>query len=334
MASDMKVTAANISVDKIKLDLDNPRLFHERLTGKAPTNENELMSSISKDNDFKKLLKSIKKSGVMDPIWLVPQPDGTYLVIEGNRRVTSLKTLVSAGETNPDVDFTKVRANVIDPKTDPQEIKLQKARLQTGKREWGVFNVSALIHEFHHSDLMAIEDIAVEMQESVSYIKKLLKSYEMFLEYSTSTGDTNKNRFAYFNEAPKKVIEWVEESSNNKDDYHDWINPGSGKAKIRSAATKGGLRDFAKVIDDNDALELLRQDRLATVEDAMEVVKQNDIQKEMPWLTRILTMQANMNNVKPEQLARLATDAKVIIHLKSLRSACDNLLNDIDALNS
>jgi len=330
----MKVTAANINVAKIRLDLDNPRLFHERLTGKAPSTEDELMASISKDNDFRKLLKSIKKSGVMDPIWLVPQDDGTYLVIEGNRRVTSLKTLIASGETNPDVDFTKVRSNVIDPSTDPKEIKLQKARLQTGKREWGVFNVSALIHEFHYNDLMAIEDIAVEMQESVSYIKKLLKSYEMFLEYSTSTGDTNKNRFAYFNEAPKKVIEWVEEKDSNKDDYHNWINPGSGKAKIRSAATKGGLRDFAKVIEDNDALELLKQDPRATVEDAMEVVKQNDIQKEMPWLTRILTMQANMNNVKPEQLARLATDAKVIIHLKSLKSACENLLNDIDALNS
>ncbi len=330
----MKVTAANISIAKITLDLDNPRLFHERLTGKAPSNEAELMKSISTDNDFKKLLKSIKKSGVIDPIWLVPQKDETYLVIEGNRRVTSLKTLVAAGETNPDVDFTKVRANVIDPATDPQEIKLQKARLQTGKREWGVFNVAALIHEFHNVDLMAIEDIAVEMQESISYIKKLLKSYELFLEYSTSTGDINKNRFAYFNEAPKKVIDWVEEDNNNKDDYHEWINPGSGKAKIRSAATKGGLRDFAKVIEDNDALELLKHDPRATVEDAMEVVKQNDIQKEMPWLTRILTMQANMNNVKPEQLARLATDAKVIIHLRSLRSACDNLLNDIDALNS
>jgi hypothetical protein len=330
----MKVTAANISIAKITLDLDNPRLFHERLTGKAPSNEAELMQSISTDNDFKKLLKSIKKSGVIDPIWLVPQKDETYLVIEGNRRVTSLKTLVAAGETNPDVDFTKVRANVIDPATDPQEIKLQKARLQTGKREWGVFNVAALIHEFHNVDLMAIEDIAVEMQESISYIKKLLKSYELFLEYSTSTGDINKNRFAYFNEAPKKVIDWVEVDNNNKDDYHEWINPGSGKAKIRSAATKGGLRDFAKVIEDNDALELLKHDPRATVEDAMEVVKQNDIQKEMPWLTRILTMQANMNNVKPEQLARLATDAKVIIHLRSLRSACDNLLNDIDALNS
>jgi hypothetical protein len=326
--------SAYLEVSNLRLDLDNPRLFHQRLTGTAPTNEVELMSSISGDADFKKLLKSIKRSGVMDPIWVLPQLDGTYLVIEGNRRTTSLKTLVAQGATNPNVNYSKVQSLVMDPSTTPEEVKLQKARLQTGKREWGVFNVGALVHEFHHGDLMAIEDIATEMQESVGYIKKLLQSYEMFIGYSTSTGDTSKNRFAMFNEAPKKVIEWVQDSPTNKEDYHKFINPTSGKAKIRSASTKGGLRDFAKVIEDMDALTLLRDDPRATVEDALEVVKQNDIQKEMPWLTRILTLQANINGITSEQLARLATEAKVSIHLKSLRAACDNLLNDIEALNS
>lgn len=331
----MKPTvSANLAIANLVLDLDNPRLFHQRLTGTAPKNESDLMKSISGDADFKKLLKSIKRSGIMNPIWVVPQPDNKYLVIEGNRRVTSLKTLVAQGATNPNVDYSKVHALVMDPATDPQEIKLQKARLQTGKREWGVFNVAALVYEFHHTDLMAIEDIATEMQENVSYIKKLLQSYEMFIEYSTSTGDTNKNRFTYFNEAPKKVIEWVQDSSVNKEDYHQFINPTNGRAKIRTASTKGGLRDFAKVIEDREALEVLKTDPRATVEDALEVVKQNDIQKEMPWLTRILTLQANINGISPEQLARVANEARVSIHLKSLRAACDNLLNDIDTLNS
>ncbi len=330
----MNATAATIEVDKIVLDLENPRLFHERLVpGSGPKNEADLESSISGDNDFKKLLKSIKKSGVINPIWVVPQDDGKYLVIEGNRRTTCLRTLIRAGETNPNVDFTRVRANVIPKGTDPKEIKLQKARLQTGQREWGVFNVAAIIHQFHHDDLMAIEDIAVEMQESVTYIKKMLKSYEMFVEYSTTTGDTNKNRFAYFNEAPKKVIEWTEDSTQNKEDYFNWINPSSGKAKIRAVSTKGGLRDFAKVIEDSDALEVMRTVPNATVDDAMIVVKENDIQKAMPWLTKILTLQANITSITDEQLARLAGEAKVKIHLKSLRAACDKLLEDLNALD-
>ena len=329
----LRVTGAEIDVEKLMLDLDNPRLFHQKLTGSAPTTQEDLEKSISGDTDFKKLLKSIKKSGVLDPIWVLPQTDGTYLVIEGNRRTTCLRVLIESGAEKSGVDYTRVRANVIDPDTDPREIKLQKARLQTGKRAWGVFNVSALIHEFHHVDLMAIEDIATEMQETMAYIRKLLKSYEMFVEYSTSTGDTNQNRFAYYNEAPKKVIEWVEDSPANKSDYHKWINPTTGRAKIRSAATKGGLRDFAKVIEDPEAVSVMRDISNADVNDAMVIVEQNNISKAMPWLSKILTLQANITGITDEERCRLAGEPKTKIHLKSLRAACDKLLADLEALD-
>ena len=330
----MKTTASNIEISRLKLDLENPRLFHERLSGKGPTTEEELEKSISGDSEFKALLRSIRKSGVIDPIWVLPAQNGDFLVIEGNRRTTSLRTLTRQSITPPDgVSYTHVRANIIDPSTPAKEIKLQKARLQTGKAVWGVFNVSALMYEFHHSDMMALEDIATEMQMSITKVKKSLRSYEMFLEYSSSSGDTNKSRFAYFNEAPKKVLEWVADSDLNKEDYFKWINPTQGRAKIRSAATKGGLRDFAKVTEDPDALTLLREDPRSTVEDAIEVVKQNDIQKDMPFLQRILPLQANINNLSPEQKARISSEPRVMIHLRSLRSACDALLEELGSYN-
>lgn len=330
----MKTTASNISVNLLELDLENPRLFHERLTGRGPETEEDLEKSISGDAEFKALLKSIRKSGVIDPIWVIAKSGGKFKVIEGNRRTTSLRTLLRQGVTPPEgVDYSHVRANIIDPSTPEKEIKLQKARLQTGKAVWGVFNVSALMYEFHHTDMMALEDIATEMQISITKVKKSLKSYEMFLEYSSSTGDVNKNRFAYFNEAPKKVLDWVAQSAQNKQDYFDWINPTDGRAKIRSAATKGGLRDFSKVTEDPDALTLLREDPRATVEDALEVVKQNDIQKDMPFLQRILPLQANINNLSPEQKARISSEPRVLIHLRSLRSACDSLLEELEGYN-
>jgi DNA-binding Xre family transcriptional regulator len=64
------------------------------------------------------------------------------------------------------------------------------------------------------------------------------------------------------------------------------------------------------------------------------VVEENNISKAMPWLTRILTLQANITGITDPQLARLAGEAKVKIHLKSLRAACDNLLTKLDALDT
>ena len=167
----------------------------------------------------------------------------------------------------------------------------------------------------------------------VDLVKKQLRSYRMFLDYSNSTGDHNTKRFSYFNEAPKKVIEWVEDSPKNEKNYHSWIDPSNGQAKIRSAATKGGLRDFAKVIEDNQALELLREDPMATVEDAMTVVKQNDIKKEMPFINNLLPLQSKLNNLNEEQIVRVHGEPRVKVYLKSLKTAIDNLLNDLDQLD-
>jgi len=325
-----------INVSEIELDLDNPRLFHRRLSGDIPQNEDELMEAIGADPSFKGLLKSIKKSGVKDPIWTIPQSNGKQLVIEGNRRVTCLKQLINSGVQAPDgVLFHSVIANVIDPDTSLKEIKLQKARLQVGKAAWGIFNVAALIYEFHEDELMAIEDIATEMQLSMREVNKHLQSYTKYLEYSKNTGDTNPKRFSMFYEMPKTVQEWIEESNQNKSDFHDWINPTSGKkARIRSVSTGGGLRDFSKVVEDNEALELMRTNPSITVEDALEVVKQNNVYKDMPFLNQLLTMASKINSMNENQKARVTTELKIQLHLASLRDACANLLKELETFES
>ena len=333
MAVDYK--SGVIPLDKLTLDIDNPRLLHEVLAGKAPQSQSELEDSISGDPKFKSLMKSIKKTGVQNGIWVSPLTDGSYLVREGNRRTTCLRMLLREGATPPSgVSYDRVKANIIDKDASDMDIKLLCARIQTGQAEWGPFNEAALVTDLHNNHNMALEDIAIELQTSITQVKKKLNSYKMFVNYSTETGDTNTRRFAYFNEAPKKVLEWVEDSPKNTKDYHKWINPTNGAAKIRSAATKGGLRDFAKVIDDGDALALMREDSLANVEDAMEVVKQNDIKKDMPFLARLLPFQAQLNGLSDEQKARIASEPRVRVHLKSLKTACENLLEELDAYDA
>jgi len=326
--------AGLIPVEKLKLDLGNPRLLHEVLTGKAPQSQKALEASISGDPQFKTLMKSIKKTGVQNVIWVSPLEDGNYLVREGNRRTTCLRMLLRENTLPPEgVDYTRVNANIIDTGASDLDIIVLCARLQTGQAAWGTFNESALIADLHNNHYMALEDIAVELQTTVAAVRKKLNSYKMFIEYSTKTTDINTKRFAMFNEAPKKVLEWVDDSPKNKADYFEWINPTNGAAKIRSAATKGGLRDFAKVIEDNDALDLMREDSMATVEDAIDVVKQNDIKKDMPFLARLLPFQANLNGLTDEQKARIASEPRIRVHLKSLKNAIDNLLTELDSFD-
>jgi len=326
--------SGTIPVEKLTLDIDNPRLLHEVLTGNAPQTQTDLEKSISGDPQFMSLMKSIKKTGVQNNIWVSPQSDGSYLVREGNRRTTCLRMLLREGAAAPSgVSYERIKANIIDKDASVRDIKLLCARLQTGQAVWGPFNEAALISDLHRTHNMALEDIAIDLQTSITQVKKKLKSYKMFVDYSQETGDVNTKRFSYFNEAPKKVLEWVDDSPKNKKDYQAWINPNNGAAKIRSAATKGGLRDFAKVIEDGEALELMREDAMANVEDAMDIVKQNDIKKDMPFLARLLPFQAQLNGLNDQQKARIASEPRVRVHLKSLKTACENLIAELEAFD-
>ena len=332
----MKSTLQTVPVELLKLDLENPRLYYRKLAGDDLITDFDLEEAIANEGEtFMALYRAILKVGVRDPIWVKKNPDGTYTVVEGNRRTTVLRKLIENEAPAPEgVSFESVQAHVVDDSVSDLEIKLQKVRLQSGKKAWGVVNDAAVVHEFHYDLHMAMEDIAAEMQISVAKVRKLLKSFKMYLEYTRSTGDTNEKRFAFFNEAPAKVIEWVEESPRNKNDYYAWMTPTNGKAKIRSAAAgRGSLREFAKCLDEPEAMELLREDPDASVEDAFEVVKENDVLKDMTFLKRVLPMAKNLNDLNDSQISRLSNERRIVVHIRSLMSACERALEQIDEMS-
>ena len=331
----MKSTLQTVPVDLLRLDLENPRLYSRKLAGDELVTDSQLEQTIADEGEsFMALYKAILKVGVRDPIWVKMNSDGTYTVIEGNRRTTVLRRLIENEAQAPDgVSFDNVQAHVVDDSVSDLEIKLQKVRLQSGKKAWGVVNDAAVVHEFHHELHMALEDIATEMQVSVTKVKKLLKSFRMYLDYVRTTGDSNEKRFAFFNEAPAKVIEWVETSPRNKSDYYEWMTPANGKAKIRSASTgRGSLRDFSKCLDEPEAIELLREDPDSTVEDAFEIVKENDVLKDMTFLKRVLPMAKNLNDLDDSQISRLSNERRIVVHIRSLMSACERALGQIEEM--
>ena len=59
----------NVEVEKLRLDIENPRLRHMVLSGNAHESR-ELEDAISGDPKFQGLMKSIKKTGVTNPLWV------------------------------------------------------------------------------------------------------------------------------------------------------------------------------------------------------------------------------------------------------------------------
>jgi hypothetical protein len=289
------------------------------------------MNEMSNDDQIPTLEKTIKRSGVIDPIWVKDIGNKKYLVLEGNRRTYILRQLLAKNEKPPPgVRYNVVKANVVPSTISETELLLQRVRLQAGKKEWGPFNESILIYELRFKYNMEEEDIAVELQKSKKEVRHRIESFKMFKQYSEITKDINPKRFSMFHDAPPKVWSWISESDKNLHTYYDLISPTRGKQKIRSAATRGGLRDFAQVLEDSEAMEALASNPQTTVEDALQIVRDNNIIKEAPFVQRIGVMATNLLSLNDAQIEKLKSQKKYQVDLKRLQNACAAVLTKIN----
>jgi hypothetical protein len=322
-----------LSVSDLILDTDNPRFFHLRHKSDTLTQAEIEKEIIDNDDDIPLLTKSIQKSGVKDPIWVVKRGDGKYVVVEGNRRTVVLKRLVKDGVNPPaGIRYDQVEAHVMPSDTPPVELLLQKARLQSGKKAWGAFNEAALTYQLRESPhLMALEDIAVDLKIPISKVRERIDNYKLFNEYVNATTDDNPKRFAYFAECPPKVRDWFREDETRKKEYFKLICPlGGGHNKIRSVATRGGLRDFAQVLEDAEALKMLLSDPSITVEDALDIARDNDIKKAVPFIKRLGALALDLRGLNESQLEKLKAEVKFRVDVKSLKAACEEILAKIE----
>ncbi len=318
----------SIPVSALRLDPDNPRFFDlKALQGRKELTQEELKNEILDDDEIITLGKAIRKAGVAEPIWVKDSGDGSYLVLEGNRRTVILQQLLEEKQKPPPgVKYNVVAANVYPTNAPETEVTLQKARLQTGKKKWGAFNEAAYIYELRFTHKLEEEDIAVELQKSMKEIRHSIESFKMFREYARITKDTNPKKFSMFDEAPGRVWDWINESPKNLSTYYGLISPMNGRQKIRSVATRGGLRDFADILEDNEALDALVNDPETSVEDALEIVAENNLKVDIPFVARIGAMATKMQSLTESQIERLKSEKKVQVDIKRLQKVCATVL--------
>lgn len=317
-----------IKIDKLRFDPDNPRFYELReLKGIKSLTQDDLKKEMLGDREITKLTKAIKKSGVKGPIWVVPQEDGSFLVIEGNRRTCVLKNLVEEGVEPPEgVHYDRVQAHVLDKDVSETEMLLQRARLQSGKKDWGPFNEAIVVYDLMFKHSLDEEDIAAELQIKRADVRGRLRNYGLFMEFSKHTGVTDPRKFAFFTDAPKTVMDWIEQDNSNKIKYFELIIPMEGFQKIRSVATGGGLRDFAKILKNPKTLRAFLNDKDMTVETGIDMLKDLDIKQDLPFVKSLSSWAGKISTISEDQIGRLAANTKAKRDLKRLARVCLSVL--------
>jgi hypothetical protein len=322
-----KLQLERIPTDKIDLYPDNPRFLHLQLKGRHTLSQEDMISELENEDATITLTKAIRKQGVLNPLVVQPR-SGRYLVIDGNRRTVVLKLLLREGAKAPtDVTYDLVPARIVPSDMKTVDIEVLMGVLQEGQKPWGRFNDAAYVRRLRTVYHLELDDIAERLQSSVKKVKEKIDDYALFERYVAKTKDTDPDRFSYFADAPKNVEGWFNESQKNFDTYCDLICPTAPTHKIRSVTTKGGLRDFARVLKDDEALDALLTDPKVTVEEALSIAVDNDLTLAAPFLKRLGPLAEKMRSLDSSQIERLKQEPKLKVQVQKLREACDDLIN-------
>ncbi len=239
------------------------------------------------------LIESFKKNGFLpvDQIQVRRFEDsGKFLVVEGNRRVASLKWLqekydkegIDLGRLGVEI-FSKVPVVYYNDVDESHHLVLMALKHISGNKKWPAINQAELIRNLHDEHLMSVLDICASIGITQQEVKATLQTLAFIEAYKQSDyGDQfESEKYSIFREVirSRKIKIWLQwdeinKQADNIDNQHrlfSWISQDSATPNeeideevigntqmLEPVLIKSTqIRDLAKIIDDEQALSNL-----------------------------------------------------------------------------
>lgn len=291
-----------INLDNIKLDDRNPRLpssFRKKKIGKS-----EIVNWMLNDASIIELMLAIGQSGFFIGESLLVTPDvtdsGKYIVIEGNRRLTSVILL-----NEPDLAVSqKIKIDkVLNETTErPKELpciifssredinKYLGYRHITGVKSWGILPKARYLNELSkelNDDDFTIKcrKLAKTIGSRSDYVRSLLTAYELYLKiedqafFKIKSLDESTLHFNYLSDllSRENIRNYINIDMKSNDPVSDididklelltkWFfeKNENGRSRVLGDSKHLGMLD--KVLGDKDAEEYFRTGEGSIVE--------------------------------------------------------------------
>jgi len=194
-AAEAKRTLDYLSVDDLLLDPENPRL----VVTSQPT-QHQLLKLLYELESLDELAASFADNGYFaeEPLVVVPGDDEKWIVVEGNRRLATLKLLLSASERAalkvsgwPELDESMIDALSVVPCVKylrrSDVFPFLGFRHITGAKKWAPFQRARFIAQLiaDGRGLAEIEDLIGDTTQTV---KKLYQDYVVFNQITEDLG--------------------------------------------------------------------------------------------------------------------------------------------------
>jgi hypothetical protein len=219
-----QLESLNVAPDQLLLDPNNPRLL-----GVAPTDaaaslpdtvaldsdvQAELVARLKREVGIDSLVEKIRSNGFLPIDRVVVRPcrdsDGQFVVLEGNRRIAALKTILreslSLAELSEDIRATFSEIDVLVYHGDDPMIawSIQGLRHIEGVKEWGPFQRAAFLASLAERHEMPVTQIARLAGLRPNISNRLVRSYQGLRQAQEDPDwgtEIDEPDFAIFNEA-------------------------------------------------------------------------------------------------------------------------------------
>lgn len=293
-----------ISIDDLELDKSNPRL--PSVFKKKKISERDIVNWMLQDASIIELMLAIGNSGFfIGEALLVVEEGGKYIVIEGNRRLTSTKLL-----NNPDlaeVHRKKIEQVIKETDQRPKELpcivfenrsKINKYlgyRHVTGVKSWGVLQkaryLKSLLSDYEMLDFSKqCRELAKAIGSRSDHVRKLLIAYDIyeviednaffnisgldetsifFNYYSDSIGKENIRDFIGVDIQSDLPIEGL--NTTNLEELTKWFFKKNDQDKARVLGDSKSLGMLDKVLGNDEARGYFRHGE-GSLQDAFQIV--------------------------------------------------------------
>jgi len=324
------------AIKDLRLDPNNVRF--RQITRNM--SEAEMEEWLFNEEDVRVLIKQIiRDRRIQQPIYVIEDKQGKYIVKEGNRRTVALRKiqrdLIKGQIKGFEKDhFDLIPVHVLQGTKHEINIFLGQIHV-SGPKEWNAVNKASLIYNLMEEFGDTLESVAEELGMTKGRVENYYKAFKATELYGKRyPNDVNSVlKFSYFAELyqSKVLRNWLNEDSTRIDYFLDLV------ASNKLLVTYKGVRSLAKIVASPTAVRTKAFNMLDSedgdIEKALQVLENKGITSKGLWGT-VSKLQKSLSHTTYEEFAVALKDTSKIEMLEETITTLEDIRRNIQNLQT
>jgi len=317
-----------LPIDQIEIDKDNPRIANY-LSIYDPANvDNNIIELLleTKRPVCESLRESIKENkGIIHPIIVNKEANGTYRVIEGNTRLQIYKDF---RKDNIPGNWNTIKAIVYESLDNDHIHSIRLQAHLVGPRDWDSYSKAKYLNYLYNVEHMPMNTIISFCGGSskATEIKNMISAYNDMEDYYRPLCDDDTQfdikKFQGFVELQRKtVLDSIKSHGYTKTDFSRWIQD----EKISVLQDVRRIPDILKSKKATEAFLKINSVEAKKILAVEEIT--SDKLKDVPYELLAKELSKRILNMTFVELNHLRDDTDYFEKLKSLRNVCEDIQN-------